>query len=321
MKCDMAHESIALAVYGELVDEQSHQLEQHLAGCESCRSELEAAQALFKAMSLHPVEEPSANLVARARVRLEETLDTLPRGSWLLRAAQQFSNGFHRLSSAPIAASTLAVMALTAGGYGGYRAGTHSHDAAQASLILQAAKANGGTARIANVSSIVQDPNSETVEVQYNRLVPDSIHGSLNDPQIRQLLLLGAQNRVNSDVHDNSVGLLADECHAGRECSDGPVRNALMVALLYDKSPNVRLKALRGLQPYIADDMRVRDAVLESLMNDSDARVRTQAIGLLEPVQADTSVREVLHTIAARDNNAQIRTVSQQVLDQIPQIQ
>ena len=115
--------------------------------------------------------------------------------------------------------------------------------------------------------------------------------------------------------------MLADECQAGRECSDGPVRNALMVALLYDKSPNVRLKALHGLQPYIADDIRVRDAVLESLMKDSDARVRTQAIGLLEPVQADTSVREVLHSVAARDDNAQIRTVSQQVLDQIPQIQ
>lgn len=321
MKCDMAHESITLAVYGELADEQSHQLEQHLAGCEGCRSELEGAEALFKAMALHPVEEPSANLVARARVRLEETLDTLPRGSWLLRVAQQFSNGFYRLRSAPVAVSALTVMALTSGGYGGYRVGAHSHDAAQASLILQTAEANGGTARIANVSSIMQDPNSSTVEVQYNRLVPDSIQGSLNDPQIRQLLLLGAQNRVNSDVRDNSVGLLADECQAGRECSDGPVRNALMVALLYDKSPNVRLKALHGLQPYIADDMRVRDAVLESLMKDSDARVRTQAIGLLEPVQADTSVREVLHSVAARDDNAQIRTVSQQVLDQIPQIQ
>ncbi len=43
-----------------------------------------------------------------------------------------------------------------------------------------------------------------------------------------------------------------------------------MVALRYDKSEAVRLKALEGLQPYVAEDMRVRDAVLEALLNDSD---------------------------------------------------
>jgi hypothetical protein len=56
-------------------------------------------------------------------------------------------------------------------------------------------------------------------------------------------------------------------------------------------------------------------------MNDADPRVRTQAIGLLEPVQADSSVREVLHTVAIRDDNPEIRTASRQVLDQIPQVQ
>jgi hypothetical protein len=94
-----------------------------------------------------------------------------------------------------------------------------------------------------------------------------------------------------------------------------------MVALRYDKSVDVRLKALEGLQPYVADDVRVRDAVLEALMRDTDPRVRTQSIGLLEPVQADSSVREVLHTVAIRDDNAEIRTASRQVLDQIPQVQ
>ena len=160
-------------------------------------------------------------------------------------------------------------------------AGVRGHDAAQAALILHAVQQNDSSARIASVSSIVQEPNSENVVVNYNRLVPDSIRGSLDDPQIRQLLLLGAQNRVDSDVRDDSVGLLADECRAGHQCTDGPIRNALMVAMLYDKSPSVRLKALDGLQPYIGDDMRVRDAVLESLMNDSDAQIRAEAIGLL----------------------------------------
>ena len=65
-----------------------------------------------------------------------------------------------------------------------------------------------------------------------------------------------------------------------------------MVALRYDKSEAVRLKALEGLQPYVAQDMRVRDAVLEALLNDSDPRIRSAAISELEPVAADTSVRQ-----------------------------
>lgn len=325
MKCESAHECIALAVYGELADDQNHQLEQHLAGCADCRRELEGVQALVKAMSLLPIEEPSANLVARTRLRLEEALDSMPRSGWVLRFSQQFSRGVNGLRATPVAASALLVMGLAAGGYGGYRAGTHVHDAAQASLIVQSASRKGAAddapAQIANVSSIVQQPGSQVVEVRYNRLVPESIQGSLEDPDIRQLLLLGAQNRLNPDVRDNSVGLLADECRAGHLCSTGPIRNALIVSLLYDNSPNVRMKALEGLQPYVGDDTRVRDAVLQSLMSDPDARVRTQAIGLLEPVQADSSVREVLHTVAARDDNPQIRDVSQQVLNQVQQIQ
>jgi HEAT repeats/Putative zinc-finger len=321
MKCESAHENIALAAWGELPDEQRLQLEQHLAECDACRDELEAVQGLVKAMSLLPVEEPSANLLARTRLRLEEALDALPRESLLVRFSQRFTLGMSRLRSAPVAASTLLALGLAAGGYGGYRAGAHVHDAAQASMILHAAQKDDTNAKIANVSSIVQEPNSDNVVVNYNRLVPDSIRGSVNDPQIRQLLLLGAQNRGNPDVRDDSVGLLADECSGGNQCADGPVRNALMVALLYDKSPSVRMKALDGLQSYVGADVQVRDAVLEALMDDPDAHIRAQAIGLLAPVEADSSVREVLHTVATQDDNPHIRDVSQQVLDAAPQIQ
>lgn len=321
MKCEAAQEHIALAAWGELSSEQRVELEEHLAGCETCSVEMEAVEALAKAMSLLPAEEPSPNLLARTRLRLEEALDGLPRENWLVRLSQRFSLGMARLRSAPLAASVLLGLGILAGGYGGYRAGLHTHDAAQTSLILKAAEQNNTPSQIANVSSVVQEPNSGNVLVKYNRLVPDSIEGSVDDPQIQQLLLLGARNRVNQDVRDDSVGLLADECRAGRQCTDGPIRNALMVAMLYDKSSAVRLKALDGLEPYVSDDLRVRDAVLEALMNDSDARIRAQAIGLLAPAEADSSVREVLHTVATQDDNPSIRVASQQVLAAAPQMQ
>jgi hypothetical protein len=322
MKCETAQEIIALSVYGELPDDQGPQLEQHLLGCEACRREVEAVQALAKAMALLPVEEPSANLIARSRLRLEEAIDTLPRGSWLLRGWQRFYQAAGRLRAAPVAVSAVLVTGLTLGGFSGYRAGEHAHPATPpVTEIIPPPQDDGSLVDIASVSSIVREPNTENVAVTYNRVQPETIHGSLDDPQIRQLLLMGARNRINSGVRDSSLRLLADECHAGHQCDDGPIRNSLLVALRYDKSVAVRLKALEGLQPYVADDVRVRDAVLEALMKDPNPEVRTQAISVLEPVEADSSVREVLHTVAARDDSPQIRTVSRQVLDQLPQVQ
>jgi len=322
MKCETAQEIIALSVYGELPDDQGPQLEQHLLSCEACRREFEAVQALAKAMALLPVEEPSANLIARSRLRLEEAIDTLPRGSWLLRGWQRFAQGAGRLRAAPVAVSAVLVAGLTVGGFSGYRAGEHAHDVTSPSTAITTQPPDdGGPVDIASVSNIVREPNTENVAVTYDRVQPETIHGSLDDPQIRQLLLIGARNRINSGVRDSSLRLLADECHAGHQCDDGPIRNSLLVALRYDKSEAVRLKALEGLQPYVADDVRVRDAVLEALMKDPNPEVRIQAISVLEPVEADSSVREVLHTVAARDDSPQIRTVSRQVLDQMPQVQ
>jgi len=315
MDCELAQQKIALLAYGELPDDQCHLLEGHLGACKRCQEELAAVQALQQAMALAPSEEPSANLLAQARLRLEEALDNMPRAGWLTRIQQSIFRGVGMLGRAPVAASAVLVLGLASGTWGGYQFAAHGHSP------IGMLPAMDGPARIASVSSIVREPNTENVEVHFNRLVPETAHGSLDDPQIRQLLLLGAESQVNPGIAQKSVSLLADECLAGHQCSDGPVRNALLVALRYDKDTGVRMKALDGLKPYVAEDMRVRDAVLEALMDDSDAGVRSRAIELLQPVEADSSVREVLHTVASEDDNPHIRTVSQEVLNQPLQIQ
>jgi hypothetical protein len=175
--------------------------------------------------------------------------------------------------------------------------------------------------QIAGVSSITREPDTENVEVRFNRVVPETAFGTLDDPQIRQLLLLGVRNAMNPTVHDDSVDILAQECHNGHECNGGPIRSALMVALRYDKNAEVRSTALTGLEPYIAIDTRVRDAILEALLKDPDPGIREKAIGLLTPVEADSSVRDVLQTVATRDQSPQIRNVSRQYLEQVAAIQ
>jgi hypothetical protein len=171
---------------------------------------------------------------------------------------------------------------------------------------------------IANVSGIVQTPNSAIVQVTYNRVVPETVQGSLDDPQIRQLLLIGTKSAATNGVRTDSVALLANECRAGRQClgeqDGGGIRSALLVSLRYDKSPAVRLNALDGLQPYVVEDQRVRDAVLEALMHDASPQVRTRAISLLQPVESDSSVRKVMRTVSTTDENPYIRNVSTHAL-------
>jgi anti-sigma factor RsiW len=318
--CELAHERIVTAAYGELPDEQLHELERHVRNCADCRTEREQLLALKVLADAHPVVEPDANLVARSRQRLEEALDALPPKRWYEWLSQRTVNNFAALQAAPIAACLLLIVG--AGVLGGYEVtqSRAAHAAAQPQAPVAPPAALQG-AEIATISNIARVPNSEMVEVTYNQVVPQRLKGSLDDPAIRQLLMMASQNSESQSVRDDSVGLLVAECRAGHSCQATGVRDALMVLLRYDQDAGVRAKALQGLEPYVAEDVRVRDAVLEALLNDSDPRIRTSAIGILEPVESDTSVRQVLHSVANSDENPHIRTVSRQVLRRVAQFQ
>ncbi len=155
-------------------------------------------RALKLLADAYPVEEPAANLVARSRLRLEEALDALPPKTWLERFAQRLSNNFASLQAAPLAACLMLVIGGGAGALGGYHVAQSR--AAQESATAQPAKiavpVQANPFEVANVSSIVRQPNSELVEVHYNKLVPAEVKGTLDDPGIRQLLMLASANAI-----------------------------------------------------------------------------------------------------------------------------
>jgi hypothetical protein len=329
MNCELAHERIVTAAYGELADDKVHDLQRHLIECVDCRKDQEQLLAMKVLADVLPVQEPGPNLVARSRLQLDEALDTLPPMRWYELLMQRFLNNMASLQAAPMAAGLLLVAGIGAGSLGGYefalgraaRAANVPVVAVDQTPAAPQATVPPDAATVASVSSIMRRPGSEMVEVVYNQLVPQHIEGSLDSPEIRQLLMLAAKNASSAGVHDDSVGLLAAECRAGHSCQAAGIRDALMVALRHDKDAHVRIKALEGLQPYVAEDIRVRNAVLYALLNDSDPRIRTESINLLEPVEADTSVRQVLYSVSTSDNNPHIRNVSRQVISRLPEIQ
>ena len=322
MNCENAQQNIILAQYGELPDELQFPLEQHVSGCEDCRREWKALLALNEELALAPMVEPSPNLLAASRMRLDEALDLMPPRSMTQRF---FGNAFRWLGYVQ-GAPALTTLLLGAGFLGGNAIARYQ--VAHAPKLPSPVILSGSNGAIASVSGIVQTPNSELVQVNYNRLVPETVQGSLDDPQIRQLLMLGTKLATTNTVHADSVALLANECAAGHNCGvtgddagANGIRTALVASLRYDKSPAVRLKALNGLQPYVAQDEHVRDAVMEALMHDASADVRGQAVSMLEPVQADSSVRQVLRTVSTEDANPAIRDASFHVLQDASDIQ
>lgn len=320
MKCEIAEQSMVLASYGELPDEQTAALEQHLAGCEKCREELAGMRAMFAALELSPVADPSPNLLAQSRMRLDDALDHIPAQGLSGRVRANFFRWIGTVQGAPALATLLVGVGFLGGNYTLRYQMAHAPRPVPPVVVTDAANST-----IANVSGIVATANPEVVQVLYNRVVPESVEGSLNDPEIRKLLLMGTRAAAANGVRTDSVSLLASECRSGHGCTaetDGKgIRGALLVSLRYDKNAGVRMKALEGLQPYVGQDRRVRDAVLEALLHDGSAQVRTAAIGLLEPVQADSSVRQVLRTVSTSDDNPYIRTASFQALQGADAIQ
>ena len=328
MNCELAHEQIVMAEYGELPDGDACELARHLAICPECGLERERLHALRLLADAHSTTEPDANLVARSRLRLEEALDAMPPRRWYERLARHLGNNFARLQSAPFAAAMMLAVGGAAGVLGGYyiaqshiaRAGEAAQNLAGAQAVVEAAApATGG--EIASISRIERQPNSEQVQVSYNQIVPRQVTGSLDDDHIRRFLTLATFKAATTGEDDGSIDLVVAECTRRHSCRASGLSDALIMVLRYSRSAEMRRKTLAGLAPYVSDDLQIRNAVLEALLSDSDDQLRTDAIQVLEPVEADTSVRQVLHTVANSDPNPQIRILSRQALSQAPEIQ
>jgi hypothetical protein len=320
MKCEFASENIVLMKYGELPDELAGPLEQHLAECESCRGELEMMQRFDEQLDLLPVADPSPNLLAQSRMRLDDALDMIPPHGFLTRFRANFFRWIGNVQSAPALATLLVGVGFLAGNFT-YRYQAMRQVRPSGPVVIS----HPTDGVVANVTSIEQIPNSELVQVHYNKVVPETMEASLDTPEIRQLLLIGTNPAAADAVRFSSVGLLTSECQAGHACQPTPdgkqILAGLMVSLRYDRNAGVRMKALEGLQRYVDQDSHVRDAVSEALLSDPDEGVRRVAIGMLGPVRSDSSVQQVLRTVSTQDTNPYIRTASYQALQDSANIQ
>ena len=303
MKCEWVQENILLHIYNELPDDARYELEQHIARCTDCAAELKSARQFHAAISQFPVDEPSPNLIAASRMRLQEALETTEQGGFWQRLMFDPAAWLRPIKLAPALTAAIFILGF-AGGIGA------TYQVMNGRTVVEPLAPAPSEASITGIQSIQQEPGSSQISIRYNTVSTQETQGSLADQRIQQLLLFAARNNYNSGVRMDSVDLLT------QTPNDAHVREALLYALRYDSNPGVRLKAIESLGSYVKDDVRVRDGVLEALVNDSNPGLRAQALRLLEPVRADSSVRVVLQRLADKDPNQFIQSQARNVLAQ-----
>jgi len=313
MKCEWVRENIVLQVYSELADDARHELEQHVARCGDCAAELKAEQEFHALLAQDRAPDPTPNLVADSRMRLQEALETTKQGGVWSRLAFDPAIWLRQVRFSPALASAILILGFAGGVTTTYKFyGSHPTNIAE--IQNPNIPAVPPEASITGISSIVQQPGTNQISIKYNTLSTQEAQGSLNDDKIQQLLLYAARNNYNTGVRVDSVDLLS------KSTGDMQVREALMYTLQNDTNPGVRLKSLDALGNYVKNDTNVRDAVLRALVNDTNSGVRIEALRLIEPVKADGSVRGVLMALASKDQSTYIKSQARTLLAQLPEI-
>ena len=285
--CSTYSEQIPFYVYGELTPEREEAFEQHCAGCPGCSEDLARYRKMMAAFDAARLPAP-ADLLSECRYTLAQTLDSEAASMAAAGSARRswWSEHVHWLSHATIGFRVpVGAMALVGLGFFGAKiAPDFGSHAAQAGLM--------------NVRS-VQTDSSGQVQIAVDDTRRKTVSGSVDDPNIRKLLIDALHDTSNAGVRVESADMLKDHCALA------DVRNALTDRLLNDPNPGVRLKAMDGLKRF-SSDPEVRKTLTSVLVSDVNPGVRIQAIDLLT-ARRDESLVGVLQTVMQKEDNQYVR--------------
>ncbi len=163
MKCEWVRENVLLYVYNELPDDARYELEQHVARCADCAAELKTTREFHAAFSELPVEEPSPNLVAASRMRLQEGLESAQQGRFWHRLIFDPGAWLRQIRFAPALAAAIFIVGF-AGGIG------TAYKVFGGSLVSTATGPASAPAEssITGIQSITQDPGSNHINIKYD---------------------------------------------------------------------------------------------------------------------------------------------------------
>lgn len=308
MNCTEATQEIPNYCYGEISSETEEAVESHLTECRNCRTELARHRKFLELLDERDAV-ADAGLLVQCRTDLSRTLRQEVAANaghgrgwrgWH-RAMEQLRelSHVHIPFRIPVGAMALVALGFVAARYtpekfGGVRA-------ALAAPMFSSVRS-------------VEPSASGQVQIAVDETRRHVVSGTLQDPQIQDLLVSGVTDGSNPNVRLQSIRILHENA-SGSNADSEQVRLALLNALEHDPNAGVRLKALDGLKQF-AGDAAVRTALANVLQKDDDANVRVQAIDLLA-AHHDDSIVGVLQNVVQKEDNPYVRAQITQLLAQL----
>lgn len=312
--CPEFEERIVLYAGGELDDAERADVEEHAKQCAPCAAALEREQRLLAAVSECAPSEPDAHLLASCRAGLADALDEAGVRSAWTRWVKSLVPDWFTLHPAWSAVLLLLVGFSVGSLVPGWLAQLKGPGPSPAPTT-SAGLVDEGVLRSADVSEINWTPTGDNapprVEVELNAQQPMVVQGTVNNKDVKQVLLYVLQHneRFEPDVRLDSVELLKPRRN------DADVRQALCKVLHTDSNAAVRLKAMEALRAVQPQDS-VRQTLLDVLMTDTNPGVRIEAVNALRAmaeagaIQSEPHTLDVLRDRMRKDPNNYIRIQS-----------
>ncbi len=308
MECRVVQDKILILLYGEIGPAERSDIEDHAAGCRECGVVLAGERRLAAILKRRPALDPSPDLLARCRRDLAEALE--PARSRATTGGVGSSGPLlawpHRLWKWTRVSPAFASALLAVGFLAGFLLGGRS-------AALDAERPSGrsdASARTLSrtLSAIEAEPGSDSVRLVFDMSGREAVSGSIDDPQIRSLLLSTLGESVNAGLRLEAIDLLR------RRAGVPEVRAGLLRAIGDDSNPAARLEALEALDEEAATDARVREALTRALLRDVNPGVRVRAIDALARARSPESL-PLLERLAREDSNEYVRMRSAAVVD------
>ena len=320
MNCEELNQSVALYDYGELRADERAALEEHVAGCERCRKLLEQTRRLAELLKQDAEpDEPLPTLLVECRQRLEIALDREQMGwralmrAWLPPAAA--ANPARAMTAVTLVALGFSLGWLLRPRAEGRKSASGSAQVAN-TAPAQMTGADLGSARINSISQVAPDPETGDVKITLNAEKRVTMEGSLDNPNIRQVMVYALKSYDNPGIRLDTLNALRKGGGA-----DPTVRDALLYALEHDANAGVRLEALRtvGTDNWDSD---IAHGFLQAAEKDPNLGVREAAIDSLVShisTQGDEDLVPGLQHLASEDSDRYVRIKAIAALRQMGQ--
>ncbi len=316
--CNGFEEKWTLFAAGELDASEVAEMKSHLIECERCNETLAQENALVALLSSNRTE-PDAALLAGCRASLEDALDREEEHGWLRRTVGALLPTSW-ISPAPAWSAALLLLIGFSVGMLGPR--LLQHQVTTDSARVEPRKnpdplnpPNKLDLRTATVAGMTVLPSGENgtpeVDVQLNAQRPVTMHGTVNNDDVKDFLMFVLRNnqRFDADVRMNAVELLRTLN------KDADVRSVLCQTVHTDHNAAVRLKALEALDGAEPQDI-IQQTLLDALVDDQNPGVRVEAINALRAmaakgqVESDDHLLSVLRERMHKDPSTYIRLQS-----------